>query len=91
MIKPDIAVVTDENRILLGFETSENLDRAERTARRNNAHCYLLRDGWFEDIKDKIGQQVKFGFYWRFEHDEIDVSPVQRGQRSLWPDLYSPN
>lgn len=87
-----IAIIIDEKNILVSLEKPENLARAERTARKHNAHCYLTEYG--HELIGKEGKKINshFQYRWMFEHDEIDVSEAKstfpREQTLLWPDLY---
>ncbi len=92
MKNPLIAIVTDESRILIGFEKSGNIAGAEREAIRNKAHCFIVKEGWDESIEDRIGQQAEFGYRCRFEHDGTENAPATSlfppEQTLLWSDLY---
>lgn len=63
-----IAVVRDKDCVLIGLFSTENLDAAQELARENSAHSYFPREGY--DLENKIGQEVEFGYHWKFGRDD---------------------
>ena len=64
----DLAVVRDEDRVLIGLFENKDIEKAQQKARENNAHTYLL--GERKLIKNQIGKEVEFNYRWKFERDD---------------------
>ena len=67
-----IAIIRDKDHVLIGIDSPENLNEAQKYARVIKAHCYIPMEGDYDSLREKIGKRLEDNWQcrWKFDLDD---------------------